>query len=96
MGLQGMTETEPGLLIQLAVQHWWVSVVFAGLHFPERGTTENFSLGSRWSLLLTQVEAGARLSLLGLVTTVAKPTLPNWTPGVSVRYLQLDQAAAAC
>ena len=54
--------------------------------FTERGTAENFSWCSCWSLLLNQAEAEAWLSLLGHVTTVANPTLLNWTAGVSMKY----------
>ena len=57
--------------------------------YPERGTAENFWCFC-WSLLLTFAEAEARLSLLGHVTAVANPTLPNWTAGVSVRCLRVD------
>ena len=46
-------------------------------------------------LLVPPAEAEAWLSLLDHVTTVANPTLPNWTAGVSVRCLLVDQAAAA-
>jgi hypothetical protein len=68
---------------------------FTDLGFLERGTVENF-WRSCWSLLLTQAEAEAWLSLPGHVTTVANPTLLNWTAGVSVKCMQEDQAAAAC
>ena len=60
--------------------------VFPDLHFPERGTAENFWCFC-WSLLLTCAKAEAWLSLLGHVTTVANPTLLNWTAGVSVKCL---------
>ena len=43
------------------------SYVFADLRFPERGTAENFSWCSCWSLLLTQAEAW--LFLLGQVVS---------------------------
>ena len=42
---------------------------------------------SCWSLLLTQAEVEAWLSLLGHVTAVANLTLLNWTAGVSVKWL---------
>ena len=42
-----------------------------------RGTAENFSWCSCWSLLLTQAEAEAWLSLLGPITSVANLTLLN-------------------
>ena len=68
----------------------------ADLHFPERGTAENFSWCSCWSLLLTGAKAEAWLSLLGLITAVvAKPTLPNRTTGVSMKCLRVDRAAVA-
>ena len=72
------------------------SLVFTDLHVPERGTAENFSWCSCWSFLLTQAEAEAWLSLLGCVTAVANPTLPNWTAGVSMRCLRVDRAATTC
>ena len=61
-----------------------------------KGTTKNFSWPPSESLLLTQAKAEACLSLLGHVTAVANPTLPNWTAAIFMRYLWLDQAAAAC
>jgi hypothetical protein len=48
----------------------------ADLHFPERGTAENFSWCSCWSLLLTGAETEAWLS------AVVSPLLPSglyWT-----------------
>ena len=86
-------ETELGWLIELAVQHL-ESPVFADLCFPERGTAETRSWCSFW-FLLTRSEAEAWLSLLGSVTTVANPILPNWTAGGSMRCLQVDRAATA-
>lgn len=62
------TEAELGLLVELAVQACW-SYVFVVLHFTERGTDENFSLHSYWSLLLTHAEAEDWLSLIGSATT---------------------------
>ena len=57
------------------------SGIFADLRFSERGTAENFSWISSWSLLLTEAEAEAEaevwLCLLGLTTIVAYPTLLN-------------------
>ena len=52
--------------------------VFPDLHFPERGTAENFSWWSCWSLLLTCAKAEAWLSLLGHITAFAKLRL-YWT-----------------
>ena len=66
------------------------SLLFANLSFLQRDTTENFSKCSYWSLLLTRVEAEAWLSLLNHVAAVANLTLPNWTAGASMRYLQVD------
>jgi hypothetical protein len=66
------------------------------LMFAERGTSENFSWCSFWSLLLTQAKVEAWLSLLVHVTTVANPTLSNWTADVSIRCFLVSQAAAAC
>lgn len=40
-------------------------------------------------------EAEAWLSVLGPVTIVAYPILPNGTAGVSVKCLPVDQAATA-
>lgn len=60
-----VTEAELGLLIELAVYHLWVS----RLHFPKRGTAENFSWHFAWSLLLPRDEAEAWLSLPGSATT---------------------------
>ena len=31
-----------------------------------------------------------REAQLGLTTTVANPTLPNWTAGISVKYSRVD------
>ena len=45
-----------------------VCLIFADLHFSERDTTGNFSWCPSRSLLLTQAEAEAWLSLLGRVT----------------------------
>ena len=89
-----MTETELGLLVQLSCA---TLVGFSSLLiFPERGTAENFSWCSCWSHRLTlaeaEAEAEAWLSLLGPATT----SLQNWAAVVSVRYLQVDPAAAAC
>ena len=78
-------EAEIGLLIKLAVQHCG-SLIFYDL-FPERGTAKNISWHASWFLLLTCAEAKAWLSLLGHVTAVANPTLPNWTADVSVKCL---------
>ena len=63
---------------------------FTDLGFLERGTVENF-WRSCWSLLLTQAEAEAWLSLLGCVTAVANPALPNWTAGLSMKCLREDE-----
>jgi hypothetical protein len=78
-------ESELGLLVQLAVQRLWV-LCLPDLCFTERDTAEN-SWHSSCSLLLTCAEVEAWLFLLGQVTIVANPTLPNWTPGVSVKCL---------
>jgi hypothetical protein len=73
-------------------------LVFAALHFSERGTAKNSQRSSR-SLLLTCAEAEAWLALLASATRCwflfAVPTLPYWTAGVSVKCLRVDHAAAA-
>jgi hypothetical protein len=51
-------EAELGLLIEPAVQSFWV------LSLGERGTAKNFWCSS-WSLLVTGAEAETWLSLLG-------------------------------
>jgi hypothetical protein len=56
-------------------------------HFTERGTAENSWHRPSVSLMLTQAEAEAWLSLLGQVTTIANPILPNWSAGVSVKWI---------
>jgi hypothetical protein len=45
--------------------------------------------------LVDLCQAEAWLSLLDHITAVANPILPSWTAGVSVKCLQMDQAAAA-
>ena len=60
--------------------------------FPGSVTAETFSWCSCWSLLPTRAEAEAWLSLLGHVTAVVNPTLPNLTAGVSVRCLPVDHS----
>ena len=83
MGLHRGTET---VLVQLAVQCLGV-LILTDLHIPERGTAQNFSWCSYWSLLPTGAEAEAWLSLLSHVTAVANPTLPSWTAGVFLKCL---------
>jgi hypothetical protein len=36
------------------------------------------------------------LDLLGHITAVANPTLLNWSAGVFMKCLQVDQAATSC
>lgn len=67
-----------------------VGLVFIDLCFSVRGTVENFSCCSCWSLLLTQAEAEAWLSLLDHVTNVANAILPNSTAVVSMKCLRVD------
>jgi hypothetical protein len=82
---QTVTEGELGLLIELSMQCLLcnacgsTTTIFIDLCFVRRGTAGNFSWCScwPWSLLLTQAEAEAWLSLLGHVTSLANPTLPN-------------------
>ena len=74
-----MTETELGLVVQLAVV--MLVGLFVDCRSPERDTAENFSWSSCWSLL-TRAEAEAWLSLLGRATAVANLILLNWTAGV--------------
>jgi hypothetical protein len=85
------------------IRHWWQAYVasfamlpwahifiFTDLHFPERGTAENFSWCPcwSWSLLLTCANsAKAWLFLLGHAITAmpflfAVLTLLNWTTGI--------------
>jgi hypothetical protein len=61
--------------------------------FTSLREAEYFSWCSSWSLLLTQAEAEAWLSLLGPVTAAANQTLQRWT---AVRYLQVERAAITC
>ena len=68
---------------------------FAYLYFHERGTGENSSWCPFRPLLLIQSQAEAWLSLLGLVSSLAKQTIMNWTAGVSIKCLQVDPAASA-
>ncbi len=85
---------EPGLLIELVVQHLWVSCL-SYLCFSEKGIDQSLSWCSFWFLLLTGAESEAWLSLLGFVTTVASPTLLNWIFGVSMKGLWVNRAATA-
>ena len=68
-----MTEAELGLLIEIAVQCLLVSLreeqPSTDLLSVKRGTMENFSWHSSWSLLLTCAKAEAWLSLLDNATT---------------------------
>jgi hypothetical protein len=80
LGLNRVMETERSLLVQL--YNTCGSLVFPDLCFLEGGTADNFSWCSWWSLLLTQAEAEAWVSLSGHVTAVAIPTQLNWTAGV--------------
>jgi hypothetical protein len=73
--------------------------VLMGLSFPLIFTSLREAQPRTWcscrSLLLAQAEAEAWLSLLGPITPVANPTLPNWTAGMSRKCLRVDRAAAA-
>jgi hypothetical protein len=82
-------EAELGLLIEL-VLNACCSPVFAGLHFPERGTAENFSWHLSGSLLPTHVEAEVSLSLLLIHVCYSNSTeLDCWC-------MRVDRAATAC
>ena len=87
-----MTETEIGLLVQLAVQ-----CLFIDLHFPERGTAKENSCCPSWYFLLTRAKAEAWLSLTDSATSADSCLLSwlYWTGLLMYLCFQVDLAAPA-